>query len=148
MARFYAAFSIGKHKTRSISELFRTSGSAAIAPSPSSTQIGKNSPTQGHSALRGPSEFEKVLQQESTLNLSQHAETRIRSREIPWSQDLEKRISSGIDQASSKGSRETLILAGDVAVIANVKSRTVVTAMDRSQLKERIFTNIDSAVLV
>ncbi len=132
----------------SISELFRATGSAGIQPSPSTSGVGKNNPAQGQSALRGPSEFEKVLQQESQLNLSQHAETRIRSREIPWSPELEKRISSGIDQASHKGSRETLILAGDVAVIANVKSRTVVTAMDRSQLKERIFTNIDSAVLV
>lgn len=94
-----------------------------------------------------PSEFQKLLQQEG-LNLSQHAETRIRSREIPWSPELEKRISGGIDQAESKGSREALILADNVAVIANVKSRTVVTAMDRDQLKERIFTNIDSAVLV
>lgn len=98
---------------------------------------------------KGPSEFHEILQKESrNLNLSQHAETRIKSREIPWSEALEQRISQGIDQANSKGSRETLIIADNVAVIANVKSRTVVTAMDKSQLKERVFTNIDSAVLV
>jgi flagellar operon protein len=61
---------------------------------------------------------------------------------------LENRIVSGLNQAESKGSREALILADNVAVIANVKSRTIVTAMDRGQMKERIFTNIDSAVLV
>ena len=33
-------------------------------------------------------------------------------------------------------------------LIANVKSRTIITAMDKSQMKDRIFTNIDSAVLV
>ncbi|MBY0371872.1 flagellar protein [bacterium] len=84
----------------------------------------------------------------SGLKFSQHAETRIKSRAIPWNEDLERRVSSGLDSAKEKGSRETLILAGDVAVIANVKSRTVITAMDAANLKERIFTNIDSAVIV
>jgi flagellar operon protein len=98
----------------------------------------------------GPSEFEKILHQNvgSPLSLSQHAETRIKSRSIPWDKDIEKRISGGIDAAEKKGSREALILADDIAVIANIKTRTVVTAMDRNQLKEKVFTNIDSAVLV
>ncbi len=95
----------------------------------------------------GGSEFQKILD-DKQLNFSQHAETRIKSRSIPWDSGLEKRIQSGIDQAGQKGSREALILADNVAVIANVKSRTIITAMDRTQLKERIFTNIDSAVLV
>lgn len=85
---------------------------------------------------------------EERLQLSQHAETRIRSRAIPWNEQLEKRISDGIRVAESKGSREALILADDVAVIANVRSKTVITAMDKSQMKDRVFTNIDSTVLV
>ncbi len=82
------------------------------------------------------------------LKFSQHAEARIRSRAIPWNPALESRIRGGLDTAQAKGSREALILADNIAVIANVKSRTIVTAMDRSQMKEKIFTNIDSAVLV
>lgn len=106
------------------------------------------------------SDFEKILRQhdphlqkpapakEGGLKFSSHAETRIKSRSIEWNADLERRVSGGIDSAREKGSRETLILAGNVAVIANVKSRTVITAMDAGNLKERIFTNIDSAVIV
>jgi len=134
-----------------ISELYRNLNPTSIRPDgvdsirPSQEQ-GKKQPIQKPGE---PSEFEQLLRQESkTFSLSQHAETRIKSREIPWDTHLEKRISKGIDQAESKGSREALILADDVAVIANVKSRTVVTAMERSQMKEKIFTNIDSAVLV
>ncbi len=101
----------------------------------------------------GPSEFDKLLKgnlspSTKELSLSQHAETRIKSRMIPWNPALEKRISGGIDAAEKKGSKEALILADDVAVIANVKTRTIVTAMDRNQMKEKVFTNIDSAVLV
>ena len=134
-----------------ISELYRNLNPTSIRPDgvdgvrPSQDPLKK----QPLKKPGEPSEFEQLLRQENkTFSLSQHAETRIKSREIPWDSHLEKRISKGIDQAESKGSREALILADDVAVIANVKSRTVVTAMERSQMKEKIFTNIDSAVLV
>ncbi|MFM8315136.1 MAG: TIGR02530 family flagellar biosynthesis protein [Deltaproteobacteria bacterium] len=134
-----------------ISELYRNLNPTSIRPDGiDGIRPSQNSENKSSKIKPGEtSEFEQILRQENkTFNLSQHAETRIKSREIPWDTHLEKRISKGIDQAESKGSREALILADDVAVIANVKSRTVVTAMDRSQMKEKIFTNIDSAVLV
>jgi len=132
----------------SISELYRvvsTANSPATEKKPAAVPPGAKSGSVD--------EFQKLLQQESQpaaskLNFSQHAETRIRSRAIAWDANLEKRVAEGIDAAQAKGSRETLILADNVAVIANVKSRTVITAMDRASLKERIFTNIDSTVLV
>lgn len=129
----------------SISELYR----AVSSPVGKSPSVGGDGPLplKSGTGVRGPSEFSEILKKQE-LNFSQHAETRIKSREIPWDAGIEKRVSDGIDAAQKKGSRETLILADNMALIANVKSRTIITAMDRSQLKERIFTNIDSAVLV
>ncbi len=144
----------------SISELYRTSGVIAPVESPS---IGGAERKPGSTGKPdGISDFEKIFRNhqgldkpatdlpvaKEPLKFSSHAETRIKSRSIPWNEDLERRVNSGIDSAKEKGSRETLILADNVAVIANVKSRTVITAMDSQQLKERIFTNIDSAVIV
>ena len=40
------------------------------------------------------------------------------------------------------------MLVDDVALVVSVKNRTVITAMDKDQLKENVFTNIDSAVVV
>lgn len=128
----------------SISELYRATSPVI---SPTAPGVSENSPKKS-SVPAGPSEFKKVLEQEQGVSLSQHAETRIRSREIPWDDALKTRVEGGLNRLEEKGSREALILAGDVAFIANVRSRTIVTAMDRSQLKERIFTNIDSAVMV
>jgi len=95
-------------------------------------------------------EFQKELEKlvDQNVQVSKHAANRIKSRELAWDQQVQDRIVNGMDKAESKGSKEALILADDVAVIANVKSRTIVTAMDRTQLKDRIFTNIDSTVLV
>lgn len=133
----------------SISELYRAMGPIG----PVESRPGSIADTKPESG--GVSEFEKVLQRHAHqpgatggLKFSSHAETRIRSRAIPWSEDLEKRVNQGIDSVKEKGSREALILAGDVALIANVKSRTIITAMDASTLKDRVFTNIDSAVIV
>lgn len=118
----------------SISEIYQTT----LPPSPEFSAEPAYPKTGG--------EFKAILNKE--LQLSQHAATRIRSRSIAWDAQLEKRISGGIEAAEKKGSREVLILADSLAVIANVKTKTIVTAMDRDQLKERVFTNIDSAVLV
>jgi flagellar operon protein len=125
----------------SISDIYR-----AVTAVPGQTQPSENRRADLQKTPAKRSEFQELLNDK--LNLSQHAETRIRSRSIPWNEAIEKRISGGIDAADAKGSRETLILADNIAVIANVKSRTIITAMDREQLKEKIFTNIDSAVLV
>lgn len=129
----------------SISELFRASSSTI---NPTSPGVSDSPGIRKSQVPEGPSEFKKLLEQEQGVSLSQHAETRIRSREIPWDDALKSRVTEGINRLEEKGSREALILAGDVAFIANVRSRTIVTAMDRSQLQERIFTNIDSAVMV
>lgn len=107
--------------------------------------IGQNKPEVG-SPLQKGSEFKEILNKE--LSFSQHARTRIQSRELPWNHALEKRIVGGMEHLEKKGSREALILADSVAVIANIQSRTIITAMDSSRMKEKVFTNIDSVVLV
>ncbi len=132
----------------SIQDLYRA-GNLGITPT-GIDSIGERSPLgKASENQKSPEEFKKILHEEQgKISMSAHAETRIRSREIPWSPAMEKRVSDGISALEAKGSREALILADDVAFIANVRSKTIVTAMDRAQLKERVFTNIDSAVLV
>jgi len=131
----------------SIQDLYRA-GASGISPS-GLGNVGERPSLGKAPSSSSPEEFQKILrQEEGKLSMSQHAETRIRSREIPWNAAMEKRVMGGIEALEAKGSREALILADDVAFIANIRSKTIVTAMDRAQLKERVFTNIDSAVLV
>ena len=51
-----------------------------------------------------------------------------------------------MDRAAQKGARESLVLLDDVALVVSIKNRTVITAVDAANLKENVFTNIDSAV--
>jgi flagellar operon protein len=49
---------------------------------------------------------------------------------------------------SKKGSKESLIYLDDIAMVVSVENRTVITAMDGSNAKKNIFTNIDSAAIL
>lgn len=94
--------------------------------------------------------FRKLLQ--GTLSappqvrLSAHAAERIRQRNIEFTQADMSRLSQAADRLSAKGGREALVVIDSVGVILDVKNRTVVTAIERADLQDNVFTNIDSAV--
>lgn len=73
---------------------------------------------------------------------------RLNERDIQLTGEELKKINQAVNQAESKGIREALILMDDKIFIANIKSRTIVTAADEKNLKENVFTNIDGAVIV
>lgn len=82
------------------------------------------------------------------VKFSQHALERMANRGISFKPEEMMRLNEAIGKAEQKGSRETLVLMGDSALIVSVKNKTVVTAMDREAMKENIFTNIDSTVIL
>lgn len=58
------------------------------------------------------------------------------------------RLAGGVNRAAAKGARESLVLMDDKAFVVSVRNRTVITAVDGENMKENVFTNIDSAVIV
>jgi flagellar operon protein len=91
-------------------------------------------------------DFAAVLQ--DRLKLSGHAKTRLESRSIDLDQSQWNRVMDGVDRAAAKGSKESLVMVDGSALVVSVKNRTVITAVDQASLKENVFTNIDSAVIV
>jgi flagellar operon protein len=60
-----------------------------------------------------------------------------------------ERLHAAVDKAAGKGSRETLVLMDNqLAFVVSVRNRTVITAMDGATVKDSVFTNIDSAIVV
>jgi len=82
------------------------------------------------------------------LKLSGHAQTRLASRNLQLGKEEWERVLGGVDKAAEKGSKESLVMIDDIALVVSVRNRTVITAMDRENLKNNVFTNIDSAVIV
>lgn len=101
-----------------------------------------------HRVPKGAS-FDALLRQElSGIRLSAHAQERLKSSRIELSQEQLNRLSGAVSKAAAKGARESLILIDDLALVVSVKNRTVITAIAPDRVKENVFTNIDSAVIV
>jgi len=82
------------------------------------------------------------------FKLSAHAQERIEQRGISMSPEEQQSLQDALLQLESKGSRDALLMRADAAFIVNVPTRTVVTAVDTSELRERVFTQIDSALML
>lgn len=100
--------------------------------------------------VQNQGEFGKILQQQveknSGLKFSKHAETRMQTRNILLSQAQKDKIGQAVNKAEVKGVKDSLVLMDNMAFVINVKTRTVITAVNSSELKENVFTNIDGAV--
>jgi flagellar operon protein len=137
---------------------------ALVPPGPSGTppvggvekarRVGQQSPS-------GPA-FAQVLRERSVaqnaqlaaagtaaapVTFSGHALQRLERRGINVDADVARRLGEGVDRAASKGSRTAVVLIDQNAFVVGVPARTVVTAVGRDNMREHVFTNIDSAVI-
>ena len=121
-----------------------------IIPQPIGTprpQAARNRP-QG--AVGGAGSFDQLLQNrigQGGVRFSKHATDRMQSRGIQFSPNQLQRLDSAVTQVSARGGRESLVMLDDTALVVSVKNDTVVTVVDREQLKNNVFTNIDSAII-
>lgn len=88
------------------------------------------------------------LTRQGEVQFSNHAQSRIASRNIAITPSEQAEIRNAVDQAASKGAREALLLLDQAALVVSVPNRTVITALGRNELASHVFTNIDSAVIV
>lgn len=82
------------------------------------------------------------------VRFSNHAEERLRTRDIRLTAADTARIDQAIDIARSKGAQESLILYDDLALIVSIRNRLVITALERGESQPSVFTHIDSAVVM
>jgi flagellar operon protein len=100
----------------------------------------------------GPA-FDQLLQQRlaatdsQPLRLSGHALERLNQRGIPVDAATMARLSEGVSKAAAKGSRDALVMVDSTAFVVSVRNRTVITAVGADNMRDRVFTNIDSAVI-
>jgi len=92
--------------------------------------------------------LQKEVQKQGGVKFSAHAAKRLESRQINLSENQHAKLNDAVDQAKDKGVKDSLILMNKLALVVNVKNRTVITAMDSSQMNGGMFTNIDGAMII
>jgi flagellar operon protein len=81
------------------------------------------------------------------VTFSKHALQRLERRQLTVDASTMQRLQDGVDRAAGKGARDAVVLVDDKAFVVSVTNRTVVTAVGKDQMKDHVFTNIDSAVI-
>ncbi len=116
---------------------------------PNSTQ-----PEVKKSTNTNQSDFAKTFKKELEKNqkaveFSKHAMDRINERSIDLNTENKlERLNKALEIAEEKGANETLVLIDQTAFIVNVKNNKVITTMDQNDMVGKIFTNIDSTVII
>ncbi|PID16502.1 flagellar protein [Sporosarcina sp. P34] len=106
---------------------------------------------QGQIQAQSKQSFLEHLQQATrpeTLKISKHANDRLQERGIQMTDAEWAHISEKVDEAKRKGIRDSLVLTDQAALIVSAKNSTVITAMNRMEAKDQLFTNIDGTILL
>jgi len=102
---------------------------------------------QTQSIKNSAGSFDEIFNQElEKIKFSSHAMKRLESRNIQFSETEMNKIQAAVERAEMKGSKDSLVMVDDTALIVNIPNKTVVTAMQVSKENENVFTNIDSVV--
>jgi flagellar operon protein len=118
-----------------------------ILPQPSLTQTLNKVSGAKTKATAGSFDQALARQMDHKVGFSRHAQDRMASRGICFSDSELQRLNGAVDQVQAKGGRDSLVLMDNTALVVSVKNRQVVTVMDQAQLKDNVFTNIDSAII-
>ena len=92
--------------------------------------------------------LKEELDRSEGVRFSKHAAQRVAERGIEVSDRLMSDLNQAGEKAKAKGARDVVIIGKDGAFIVNVPHNLIVTTMNGNEMKENIFTNIDSAVLL
>ena len=96
--------------------------------------------------------FDAILRRELSnlqeVTFSAHALSRIAARNIRMDDGGRAKLAEAVEMARAKGAQESLVFLDNVAMVVSVRNRTVITVLDRAEMRGNVFTNIDSAVVM
>ncbi len=92
--------------------------------------------------------FNDILTEQQKLKVSKHASDRIKERNIDIPEELWQTIGEKVQEARQKGITDSLVVLNEATLLVSAKNNTVVTALDRQEAGNRIFTNINGTILI
>ena len=94
--------------------------------------------------------FQEILegQVKQKLSFSKHANQRTEERNITLTQTDLHKLEDACSKAEQKGIKDALVVLDNSAFIINAPSRVVITALDKNEMKNNVFTNIDGALFI
>ena len=91
--------------------------------------------------------FAKKLFDNKEVKFSKHAESRLQTRNIKLTEEQKSKLNDAINKAGEKNVKDSLVMVDDIAFVVNVREKNVVTVLNKDEMKNNVFTNIDGAVI-
>ena len=91
--------------------------------------------------------FAKKLFDNREVKFSKHAESRLQTRNINLTDEQKGKLNDAINRAGEKNVKDSLVMIDDIAFVVNVREKNVVTVLNKDEMKNNVFTNIDGAVI-
>ncbi len=92
--------------------------------------------------------LQNAMEDSQNIRFSKHAAARVEQRGIEVTDSLLKDLNQAVGKAREKGAKDVVVIGQQGAFIVNIPNNVVVTTMTSQEMKQNIFTNIDSAVLL
>jgi flagellar operon protein len=96
--------------------------------------------------LRQPQVTEKNVGQD--VQVSAHAMKRLQERNIELDGNEFIKLKEAVSKLRAKGSHDSLVITNKAAYVVDVDKNTVVTAVDKNNMNENVFTKIDSTIFM
>lgn len=111
-------------------------------------------PLQQHNKKHQVSrEFQSIMQEalntstnDKELKISNHAQKRLNQRGFSLAGEDMSNLSQAMDELDDKGSKNSLLFYKDMALIASIDNRTIITALNQNELDTVM--NIDSTKFI
>ena len=118
------------------------------------TNIKRVEPLQQHNKKHQVSrEFQSIMQEalntstnDKELKISNHAQKRLNQRGFSLAGEDMSNLSQAMDELDDKGSKNSLLFYKDMALIASIDNRTIITALNQNELDTVM--NIDSTKFI
>lgn len=82
------------------------------------------------------------------VNVSTHAMKRLQERNIELDGNEFMKLKEAISKLRNKGGHDSLVITQKAAYVVDVDKSTVVTAVDKNNMNENVFTKIDSTIFM
>jgi len=82
------------------------------------------------------------------VQVSSHAMKRLQERNIELDGNEYMKLKEAIGKLRTKGGHDSLVITNKAAYVVDVDKNTVVTAVDKNNMNENVFTKIDSTIFM
>lgn len=82
------------------------------------------------------------------INVSTHAMKRLQERNIELDGSEYMKLKEAVSKLRAKGGHDSLVITQKAAYVVDVDKNTVVTAVDKNNMNENVFTKIDSTIFM